>query len=115
MCHGNIMKQGFCNEIRRKIYYLIELPIVRGFVKKLPISNNKILFDNFAGKGYGGNPKYIAEALLKSDFGNLDLVWLVDNSMPEDERKTFPDGIRVVNNESAKGLYERATDRKSVV
>ena len=109
MCQGKIMKQGFCNEMRKKFYYLIELPIVRGIVKNLPISNNKILFDNFAGKGYGGNPKYIAEALLKSDFENLDLVWLVDNSMPEDERKTFPDSIRVVNNESAKGLYERAT------
>ena len=103
------MKREFCDKIRKKFYYLIELPIVRCIVEKLPISNNKIVFDNFAGKGYGGNPKYIAEALVKSDYRNLDLVWLVDNSMPEEERKKFPDSIRIVNIESVKGLFERAT------
>ena len=30
------------------------------------IQNNKIICINFNGKGYGCNPKYIAEALLES-------------------------------------------------
>ena len=26
-----------------------------------PIQNNKIIFDNFGGRGFGDDPKYIAE------------------------------------------------------
>jgi CDP-glycerol glycerophosphotransferase len=31
-----------------------------------PIKKNKIIFDNFNGKGFGCNPKYIALELIKS-------------------------------------------------
>ena len=103
------MKNEILIKVRKKIYNLIELPVLRRIAIKLPITNNKIVFDNFCGKGYGGNPKYIAEAILNRDIKNLDLVWVVDNFMSEEERKTFPENIRVVNNESIKGLLERAT------
>lgn len=103
------MKNEILIKVRKKIYNLIELPALRRIVTKFPIANNKIVFDNFCGKGYGGNPKYIAEAILNTDIKNLDLVWVVDNFMSEEERRAFPENIRVVNNESIKGLLERAT------
>ena len=42
------------------------------------IRANKIVVSNFYGKGYGDNPKYIVEELLKTE-KNLDIVWLVKN------------------------------------
>ena len=30
-----------------------------------PIKKNKVCFINFSGKGYGDNPKYITEEILK--------------------------------------------------
>ncbi|WP_171339065.1 CDP-glycerol glycerophosphotransferase family protein, partial [Acinetobacter baumannii] len=41
----------------------------------LPLNKRKVVFDNFGGRGYGDNPKYIADELLKQD-ENLDLVWV---------------------------------------
>lgn len=102
-------KNIFLTRIRRKGYLLFVLPIWKQIVTRLPISGHKIVFDNFGGKGYGGNPKYIAEAILNTGKKNLELVWLVNNFMSEEERSIFPKEIRVVNNESMKGLLERAT------
>ena len=43
----------------KKVWKLIlELPVFR-------IDNEKIVFDNFNGKGFGCNPKYIALELIK--------------------------------------------------
>ena len=56
----------------------------------LPVQPNKIIFDNFGGRGVGDNPKYILEELAcrKSD---LDLVWVAkDPAIP------VPKGVRVV-------------------
>ncbi|WP_220514128.1 CDP-glycerol glycerophosphotransferase family protein, partial [Streptococcus pneumoniae] len=39
------------------------------------LKNNKILFINFNGKGYGDNPKSICE-YLRTTYPELDLVWL---------------------------------------
>ncbi len=70
-----------------------------------PIKNNKIIVDNFGGKGYGDNPKYIVEELLKrsSDF---DVVWQVrehDNSMPS--------AVRQVIKDTFKARYELLTSK----
>lgn len=54
------------------------------------ICNNKIVFSNFIGAGFGGNEKYIALDLLKRS-GDLDLVWIVKK-----EGMEFPEGIRQV-------------------
>lgn len=43
----------------------------------LPLNKRKVVFDNFGGRGYGDNPKYIADELLKQD-ENLVLVWVVE-------------------------------------
>lgn len=72
-----------------------------GFI--LPINSKKIVFNNFNGKGYGCNPKYIAEELL-SRGDQYEYVWLVDNT--EDD---MPDKIRKVKYNSWKGKIELIT------
>lgn len=70
-----------------------------------PIQNNKILFDNFFGKGYGDNPKYILEAL--NDLNDcFDFVWCLD-----DMKKNVPDGVRKVKIFSWRYYYECATSK----
>lgn len=68
-----------------------------------PVQENKVLFINFNGKGFGCNPKYIAQELLARE-KDYDLVWLVSNM---DE--AFPDGIRKARFQTRQGLYEVAT------
>lgn len=51
--------------------------IIYNFFKVFPIHKDKIIFMNFSGRGYGDNPKYIAEELLKNNTYNL--VWCVQN------------------------------------
>lgn len=67
------------------------------------INNKKILFDNFLGKGFGDNPKYIAEQFLNSDF---NLVWLVS-----DLRTEMPPKIKKVKYGSLTHIYELATSK----
>lgn len=57
-----------------------------------PIHNNRILLQNQQGEGYGGNPKYIADELLRMDKeSKLDLVWAVSRY-----RRGFPERVRQV-------------------
>lgn len=78
----------------RCLYYLFRV---------FPIQKNKIVFCNYLGKGYGCNPKYIAQEILTRN-ENWDLVWLVN-----DMNYQFPVRIRAVKYESIKGIYELAT------
>ena len=51
-----------------------------------PVQNNKILFSNMKGIGYGCNPKYIAQKLIELDYEKrLDMVWAVS-----DKKASFP-------------------------
>lgn len=68
------------------------------------IKKNKIVLINFNGKGFGCNPKYIAQELLKQST-EFDLVWLVN-----DIHEKFPEKrIRRVTYGRIKSLYEIAT------
>ena len=49
-------------------------PLVYYGAVMVPVKNNKVVFDNFAGRGYGCNPKYIAEALHKSKGSGFGLM-----------------------------------------
>lgn len=69
----------------------------------LPIQMKKIVFQNFSGRGYGDNPKYIAEAIIKNHL-DYDMVWLC-NDMNED----IPHQIRKVKYGSFKAYREMAT------
>ena len=81
----NLKNKGFKNivEIDEIVCSLYEE------IWKEPVSNNKILFSNFAGNGFGGNAKYILLELQKRR-ADLDFVWLVndlDTEMPPEVRK----------------------------
>ncbi|MBU5429191.1 CDP-glycerol glycerophosphotransferase family protein [Kineothrix sp. MSJ-39] len=74
---------------------------------KEPVQQNKIVFSNFHGAGFGCNPKYIALALLEQKTENLDLVWLSRN--PDTE--VLPEGMRTVFFHSREAIREIATAR----
>lgn len=69
----------------------------------------KVVFICFGGKGYGCNPKYIAEEMLGQDT-QYDLVWLLI-----DTNVVVPDRIRKVQYDSWHALYELATAKVIVI
>lgn len=72
-----------------------------------PIVRNKIIFENYMGKGYGDNPKQIAQTLLEKYPGQYDLVWVVKKE--EEADSCFPAGIRTVRYQSPESYREYAT------
>ena len=77
--------------------------------KMLPVQNNKIVFCNSKGKrGYGCNPKYIAEEIIKRRLP-YELVWLVDKHSKNIDFSEFPSQIRLVDFRSKEALKELAT------
>ena len=100
-----IVARNICS---RKVYRA-KAKIKRYQWQKLPVDNNKILFDNFGGRGYGCNPKYIAEEIIKQNLG-YDLVWLV-----KDDNAFVPDGIRKVKYGTEEAMRELATAKVIVV
>lgn len=76
------------------------------FYKIFKINKYKIVFDNFQGKGYADNPKYIAEE-LHNQFPEFKIIWLYNflNTLSVD----FPDYIIPVHFQSSKALYHLAT------
>lgn len=69
-----------------------------------PVQKKKVLFDNFIGRGYGCNPKYIARALKQID-PSLDVVWLARKELMKCDRE----GGRNVKLGSLRSVYEQAT------
>lgn len=67
--------------MKLKRYYIILKEILFNIITSpvllMPLKNNKVVFSNFNGKGFGDNPKYIADELLMSD--DIDMVWLVSS------------------------------------
>lgn len=87
----------------RCLYYLCWL---------IPINKNKIVFSSFDGKqGYGCNPKYIAEELIRRNSDRpsstqYKLIWLVN-----DINKVFPDKIKKKKNSFLNRVYHLSTAR----
>lgn len=69
----------------------------------LPLQN-KVVFENFRGRGMGDDPKYIALALLKHKPSKIKLVWLCSNIMDK-----YPEGITPVKYKSLRSIYELST------
>lgn len=69
----------------------------------LPLQRNKIVFSSFGGKGFGDNPKAVAQALLESG-EDLDLVWLTRNPS-----EPMPQGIRTVPFGTPQAVKELST------
>lgn len=70
------------------------------------IEPKKIIFDNYMGRGYGCNSKYVTEELLKSG-GEFDIVWTVKDI--EKHRDEFPEGVRLVEYGSKEAMREYYT------
>lgn len=87
----------------KEYYYKSVNSIWKTFFWFAPVANEKIIFNNFNGKGYGCNPKYIAEEILNQGL-EFDLVWLVNDMSME-----LPAKIRKVQYGSAEAFYEMAT------
>lgn len=101
----SLVKKMKSNSIRSLIQYCIYYPIRLFFLacRIFPIKQTRVVFSNFNGKGYGCNPKYIAEKLLEKQ--DLELVWLVKKNVSPD----FPKGIKRVNILSLRAWYYMAT------
>ena len=72
------------------------------FLWVFPVDKRKIVFSNFDGKGYGDNPKYIAEEFAKRKKGKL--YWLC-----KDEKAKLPHYIIPIKYGSLASLYHLAT------
>lgn len=68
------------------------------------IRNNRVIFLNYYGRGYGDSCKYIAEELLKNE--NLDIVWSVSK-----KNNDIPKRIRQVKYFSFRWIYEMVTSK----
>lgn len=82
--------------------YFIPLVIAKYIFKYIPVKK-KIVFNNFNGRGFGDNPQYIAEEILRQGLC-YDLVWLV-----KDMNTEMPEGIRKVKYGTIKSSYELST------
>lgn len=77
-----------------------------GFLfRLLPIKKNRIVMSNLLGKGYGDNPKYIANELLSRKDVDLEIVWLVKDKYYDD----IPREIKQVKRGTIKELYYLST------
>lgn len=89
---------AFFRRIKWLFYTLIML-----CCRIFPVKKNKIIFENYRGKGYGDNGKYICEYLRENATG-LDLVWVAKNM-----QEKLPAGVRAVPYMSLKYFWEMST------
>ena len=89
--------------------FAIRVPYQKIYEKKwgsLPIVKNRIVVDNYMGKGYGCNGKYVTEELLK-ERDKYDIIWVVDDISKKKDQ--FPAGIRLVQHLSREACEAYAT------
>ena len=70
--------------------------------KRCKIKNNLIVFNNFGGNGYGCNPKYIAEEIIKRNLP-YELVWLCKNEKDVREN-ALPSVIKTIGAKNAAAI-----------
>ncbi|MBE7711332.1 MAG: NAD-dependent epimerase/dehydratase family protein [Cyanobacteria bacterium SIG31] len=66
------------------------------------IKNNLIVMNNFGGKDYGCNPKYIAEEILRRKLP-YDILWLCEDKKQID-KKLFPQNIKLTGYKDIEGI-----------
>ena len=71
--------------------------------KYLPIKQDKIVFNNFFGRGFGDSPKYIAEEIIRQELP-YELVWLT-----KDKNTEVPYGIRKAILPTIRSIYDLST------
>lgn len=87
----------------RKLLSRGKTQIARSFFVFTP-KYGKIVVNNFNGKGYGGNPKYIIESLRKRSLDGLRIFWLV-----QDYNVALPPDIHPVKAGSLLAEYHFST------
>ena len=87
------------------LYYIERffIKIIRQVFFLFPVKANRCVFMNFAGRGYGDNPKYITEYLLKQK-KDLEIIWLT-NSRPEE----FPADVTIIKYGTLRAYYMLGT------
>ena len=91
----------------RKVKAIISWLIYFCFAVVFPVKTNKIVFSAFEGNGYGCNPKYIADEIIRRDTisnEKHELVWLVN-----DTNKEFPQEVVAVKNNLFNRAYHLST------
>lgn len=88
----------------KKVIYYIWYKIIGFPFRLLPLKNNRIVLENYFGKGYGDNSKYIANELLKN-LKKYDLIWLVKGNYYED----IPKEIKQIKRGTLSELYYIST------
>jgi CDP-glycerol glycerophosphotransferase len=91
----SIIKKIILYYIKVFLYYIFRL---------FPINNKKLFIQNFNGKGYGDNPKYIIEEILRRSL-NFKIVWAVRPELSKD----FPKNVKTVPYKNIRAIYEEAT------
>ena len=81
--------------------------LFRGICFFLPIQKNKIVVSSYYGRGYGDNPKYIIEELLK-DKQKLNIIWIVKTLS---EKDSLPANVKACKAKSFLNIYHLATAR----
>nr|WP_295574194.1 CDP-glycerol glycerophosphotransferase family protein [uncultured Intestinibacter sp.] len=90
---------------RSKSYLILKKIIIKSFYY-LPINGKKIVFDNFGGRGYGDDPKYIAEEIRKKYNNDFKLIWLTS-----DMKSEFPVEIKPVKYGTIRAAYHLSTSK----
>lgn len=105
-----ISKNKVCYKLLFTAYHLANYlgAVIYYILRIYPISPNKIVISNMAGKGYNDHLKYIVEELLKRAT-SYDIVWLLGQDWST--KTDFPDGIRFVKYGSLRAKYELVTGK----
>ena len=90
--------------VKLNLVKVLSLPLL--IFRLFPVKNNRILFQNFTGKGYGDSPKYIADRLRKEE-GKFDLYWVLKKNTKND----LPQGIKGVKLYSIRYFFILATSK----
>ena len=91
--------------LRRGIFYVVNV-----LYPLCPIQRNKIVFDNYICRGFGCNPKYVAQKLIERGLAcKYDLVWILGRE--DMAHSEVPSCIRTVQHYSLASFWEYATAR----
>lgn len=92
------------DRIRYSLPYRMYRATFNNLVRLFPVKKNKIVFDNFGGKGFGDDPKYIALQILKDYPDEFELYWFV-----KDINAALPKEITPVKYGTIRAAYHMAT------
>lgn len=105
----HIHNKTFLKKIDFYICYKLKLyKILYPFFCLFKINDKKIICDNFHGKGFSCNPKYIVEELHKR-YPEYIIIWIFDfyHLKPD----TLPDFVIPIQYDTTKELYHLATSK----